>query len=370
MTGQHRNIKNIPQYVLGDGALGTVADLVALRRVAAQEMGRAAPAVFLIDEFFEHTKAHAVQQLGISAGDAVRYIPTTEEPTTQGVDALMADLRGAGHVNPCVILGMGGGIVLDTAKAAANLYTNAGTAAEYQGWDLVRNAAVYKIGIPTISGTGAESSRTCVLTNYETGLKLGMNSDFTLYDQLVLDPALTATVERDQYFYTGMDSYIHCIESLSGSFRNPIGDALSEEVTQLCRRVFLGGDMMSSDRRELLMTASYLGGCALATSFVGVVHPMSAGLSVVLGIHHCLANCITMTAMDDFYPEATREFRVMVEAQGVQIPKAVCADLTDQQVMEMCKAASLHEKPLANALGPRFREVLSPKRMAALYRQM
>lgn len=60
-----------------------------------------------------------------------------------------------------------------------------------------------------------------MLTNHETGFKLGMNSDHTLYDQLVLDPSLSATVHRNQYFHTGMDAYIHCVESLSGRFRNP-----------------------------------------------------------------------------------------------------------------------------------------------------
>ena len=208
------------------------------------------------------------------------------------------------------------------------------------------------------------------MTNHDTGLKLGMNSEHTLYDQLVLDPDLTATVERNQYFYTGMDSYIHCIETLSGSFRNPIGDALSEQGLALCRRVFLEGDMMSAPNREMLMTASYLGGCALASSFVGVVHPMSAGLSVVLGLHHGVANCITMTVMDEFYPEACREFRSMIHAQGVTIPRNACAQASDRQIAEMCAAASLHEKPLTNALGPHFRSVLTPARMADLFRRM
>ncbi len=56
------------------------------------------------------------------------------------------------------------------------------------------------------------------------------------------------------------------------------------------------------------MVASYLGGCAIATSYVGLIHPLSAELSVVLGIHHCVANSIVMRAMADYYPEAYDEF--------------------------------------------------------------
>lgn len=79
-----------------------------------------------------------------------------------------------------------------------------------------------------------------------------MNSEFTIYDQLILDPELTATVPRDQYFYTGMDTYIHCIESLNGSYRHPVGDAFSREALELCREVFLSDDMMSGENRKNL----------------------------------------------------------------------------------------------------------------------
>lgn len=364
-----RNIRNIPHYAMAPGALDALPGLVA--DIRARRDGADAAVVYLIDEFFAAPAMSAtLARVGIRPGDAIRFISTAEEPTTQGVDELVADLRSAGHERPAVVVGMGGGVTLDTAKAVSNLFTNEGRAADYQGWDLVKRPGIYKVGVPTISGTGAESSRTCVLTNHDTGLKLGMNSDHTLFDQLVLDPALPATVPRNQYFYTGMDTYIHCIESLEGRHRNPIGDALAEEALALCRKVFLDGDMQSPASRERLMTASYLGGCALATSFVGVVHPMSAGLSVVLGIHHCLANCLTMLVMDEFYPAACREFRSMAQVQGVEIPAGVCANATDGQLDAMAAAASLHERPLANALGPDFRAILPRDRMVALYRRM
>ena len=368
---EYRNIKNVPQYVLGHGALAATRELLRACRQTRVAPSRSTVPIFVIDEFFgTGPGAAALAPLAIEVGDGVRFVSTVHEPTTDGVDHLMADLRAAGHTAPCVIVGMGGGTTLDIAKAIANLFTNPGRASDYQGWDLVQRPGIYKVGIPTISGTGAESSRTCVLTNRETGLKLGMNSDHTLYDQLVLDPDLPATVERNQYFYTGMDAYIHCVESLAGRYRNPIGDALSAQTLSLCRRVFLDGDMMSSENRERLMTASYLGGSAIATSFVGVVHPLSAGLSVVLGIHHCLANCIVMSVMEEFYLDAWTEFQAMLAAQDVVIPSGVCADATDDQIARMCAAAMLHEKPLANALGPDFRAILTPARAAKLFRRM
>jgi 3-deoxy-alpha-D-manno-octulosonate 8-oxidase len=364
-----KNIKSVPRYIMGAGAVRATPSLLEPHRSGGNGCG--ARVVFLVDHFFASGSARArLAELCIRPTDALRFVDTTHEPTTTGVDALMHDLRSSSADIPAAIVGMGGGATLDTAKAVANLYTNGGEAAQYQGWDLVQHQGVFKIGIPTISGTGAESSRTCVMTNPETGLKLGMNSDHTVYDQLVLDPDLPATVNRTQYFYTGMDSYVHCIESLGGRHRSPIADAMSREVVRLCEEVFLGEDMMTLENRQRLMTASFLGGCAIASSLVGVVHPVSAGLSVVLGIHHCLANCIVMQAMDDFYPEQARRFREMAVRQSVSIPIGVTRSASDREIDGMCAAALMHEKPLANALGERFREVLTPQRLATLYRRM
>lgn len=77
-----------------------------------------------------------------------------------------------------------------------------------------------------------------------------MNSDYTVYDQLLLDPDLLATVPRDQYFYTGIDTFMHCVESLQGSYRNAIIDAFSVRAVQLCEEIFLSDDMMSEENRE------------------------------------------------------------------------------------------------------------------------
>ena len=265
---------------------------------------------------------------------------------------------------------MGGGITMDVAKAVANLLTNGGNAEDYQGWDLVKQPGIYKIAIPTISGTGSEATRTCVMTNKKTGLKLGMNSDHTVFDQIIMDPNLTKTVPRNQYFYTGMDAYIHCIESLNGSYRNAIGDAYSAQAVSLCRDVFTSGNMMSDENRSKMMVASYLGGCAIATSYVGVVHPFSSGLSVVLGIHHCIANCITIRAMEDFYPKEYKEFWKMVEKQKIKIPENICKDLTDEQYDQLYESTIVHEKPLINALGENFKEILSKEIVIELFKKM
>ena len=167
-----------------------------------------------------------------------------------------------------------------------------------------------------------------------------------------------------------MDAYIHCIESLSGGFRNAIGDSFSRETINLCRQVFGSSSMMSEHSRELLMVASYLGGCAIATGYVGVVHPFSAGLSVVLGVHHCVANCITMRAMEEFYPAEYNEFWKMVNKQRIEIPEGICNNLTDEQYDQLYSSTVIHEKPLTNALGENFKDILTKDKVTDIFKKM
>jgi len=298
------------------------------------------------------------------------FVDSSDEPTTDAVNDFVKLIDGSFEGIPCAIVGFGGGTTMDIAKAVSNILTNGGKAEEYQGWDLVKKPGIFKIGIPTISGTGSEATRTCVMTNKETGLKLGMNSDYTVFDQLLLDPALSKTVPRDQYFYTGMDAYIHCIESLGGSYRNSIGAAYCNETIRLCRSVFKSSDMMSDQNRSDLMVASYLGGCAIATSYVGVVHPFSAGLSVVYGLHHCMANCIALNALTEFYPEAHEEFCEFMNLQKIEIPAGVCRNASEEDFKALYDATVIHEKPLTNALGTEFLDILSPEKVQCIFSRM
>lgn len=359
-----KNARNVMRYIYGVGTLDSLDDVLQERRNNTSDY-----AIYFIDSYF-YGNNQLVEKLCINHFDFVVYVDTTVEPTTEYINSIRDDLAKQNKDKPVAIVGIGGGATLDTTKAISNLLNNPGYAEDYQGWDLVKSPGVYKIAIPTISGTGAEATRTCVMTNKKTGLKLGMNSDYTVFDQIILDPDLTKTVPRNQYFYTGMDAYVHCIESISGAYRNAVGDAFSDQTIKLCREIFFSEDMMDEDNRAKLMVASYLGGCAIATSYVGVVHPFSAGLSVVLGLHHCVANCITMRAMDQFYPDECQEFWQMVERQGVEIPKGVCKNLTNEQYDQLYASTVIHEKPLTNALGEGFKDILTRENVKEIFQRM
>lgn len=356
----YRNTKNVPYYVFGRGSLAQLGDLLKPRREAVD-----GPVVYFVDHFFRDHEL--IGRLPMEKGDQLHFVdsvPTGSHPLRR----LQRKPYPPPTAAPPAASWASAEGTPSTPQGRRQPATNPGKAEDYQGWELVKNPAVYKIGIPTLSGTGSECSRTCVLTNIPKNLKLGMNSDYTVYDQLLLDPDLLATVPRDQYFYTGIDTFMHCVESLQGSYRNAIIDAFSVRAVQLCEEIFLSDDMMSEDNREKMMIASYIGG--MAAGNVGVIHPFSAGLGVVLHVAHGLGNCLALNVLGDIYPKEYKQFRTMIERQGVNLPTGICKDLTEEQYEGLYRGCIVHEKPLTNALGPDFKQILTRENLIERYKSI
>jgi len=354
-----RNFKMVGYVVYGRGAFNQLDEILQPNRKGD------APMIFLVDHFFEGKPLAG--RVPAKGNDKIIYVDVTYEPKTTYVDSLANQLKEEfGTVSG--IIGIGGGSAMDLAKAVSLMMTNPGSAADYQGWDLVQKPGVYKAGIPTLSGTGAEVSRTTVLTGPTR--KLGMNSDFTPFDQIVLDPELTTDAPANQRFYTGMDCYIHCIESLTGTYLNEFSKSYGEKALQLCREVYVNKSGWDADSDDKLMMASYAGGMSIAYSQVGVAHAVSYGLSYLLGTKHGIGNCIVFDQLEEYYPEGVKEFKYMVEKNNIDIPKNVCAGLTDEQFDKMIDV-SLGMKPLwENALGKDWEKLITRDKLRKLYERL
>ena len=354
-----RNFKMIGYVIYGRGAFNQLDEILQPNRKGD------APMIFFVDHFFEG-KALA-GRVPVKGKDKIIFVDVTNEPKTKYVDQLSTELKEEfGTISG--VIGIGGGSAMDLAKAVALMMNNPGSSADYQGWDLVKQAGVYKVGIPTLSGTGAEVSRTTVLTGPTK--KLGMNSDFTPFDQIVLDPELTAGAPANQRFYTGMDCYIHCIESLTGTYLNEFSKSYGEKALQLCRDVYVNRNGWDADCDDKLMMASYAGGMSIAYSQVGVAHAVSYGLSYLLGTKHGIGNCIVFDKLEAYYPEGVKEFKYMVEKNQIDIPQNICANLTDEEFDKMIDV-SLGMKPLwENALGKDWEKQVTRQTLRKLYEQL
>ena len=356
----YRNFPMVPRVIFGRGSFDQLADTLLPRRKNSE-----APFIYLVDDYFEGKQLE--NRIPCFFNDQIIFISAAEEPKTDQVDALVQKIRDDYDELPSGIVGIGGGSLLDLSKAVAVMVANPGKSKEYQGWDLVKKPSVYHVGVPTISGTGAEVSRTAVLSG--PSKKLGINSDHTTFDQVVLDPDLVATVPKEQWFYTGMDCFIHCVESLMGTYLNAFSQSYGEKAFDLCHEVFLG-NLPQAEAEEKLMMASWHGGMSIAYSQVGVAHALSYGLSHVLGTKHGLGNCLIFIHLSSYYPKGVELFRAMMDKHGISLPNLGCQQLSEANLDEMVRVA-FSMKPLwENALGKDWRSKISEEEVKAIYRKI
>lgn len=357
---KYRNFPMVPRVVFGPGCFEQLGEIILPKRKSSE-----APFIFLVDDVFEgHELA---KRIPLIFNDQIIFISADEEPKTHQVDALVTQIKNGYTELPSGIIGIGGGTLLDLAKALALMLTNPGSSSEYQGWDLVNKPAIYHVGIPTISGTGAEVSRTTVLLGPEK--KLGINSDFTPFDQVVLDPDLTKGVPKEQWFYTGMDCFIHCVESLNGTFLNAFSKSYGEKSLELCKEVYLDS-LSAEDSRDKLMMASWHGGMSIAYSQVGVAHAMSYGLSYLLGVRHGIGNCLVFQHLQEFYPEGVKVFNEMMKKHQIILPKGICANLTEEDFDTMITVALSLEPLWENAVGKEWRKIITPQKLKSIYEKI
>lgn len=353
-----KNFKVVPKMIYGRGSFAELDNVLNAERKQADDY-----VVFLVDDAHQGKPLEA--RIPLQSQDLIIWVNVDDEPTTEQIDNLTKEVQAFNAKQAVSVVGLGGGSTIDIAKAVSLMLTNPGGSAKYQGWDLIERPAVHHVGIPTISGTGAEASRTAVLCGPER--KLGLNSDYTVFDQIIMDPELIQGVPTDQWFYTGMDCYIHCIESLEGTFLNEFSKSYGEKALALCREVYLDDHPEKDDK---LMMASFMGGMSIAYSQVGACHAVSYGLGYVLGYHHGIGNCIAFDVLEDFYPEGVAEFRQMLKKHNVTLPKGICKDLPNETIEKMVKVAKSMGPLWHNVYGDGWEEKVTDEMLTALYRRM
>lgn len=358
----YKNFPMVPRVIFGRGSFNQLNEVLAPKRLNIH-----APFIYFIDDVFKNN-LDLISRISLSYEDRIIFISAKEEPKTSQIDTLVEDIILKSKERPSGIIGIGGGTLLDIAKAVSIMLTNNGEAKDYQGWDLVKNPAVYHVGIPTISGTGAEVSRTTVLTGPER--KLGINSDYTPFDQVFLDSDLAKDVPKDQWFFTGMDCFIHCIESLTGTYLNTFSETYGNMSLDLCKEIFLEGNISKIEAREKLMMASWHGGMSIAYSQVGIAHAMSYGLGYLLGTKHGIGNCIVFDHLEEFYPEGVELFKAMKAKHNITLPQGICADLAEREFDIMIDVALSLEPLWENAIGKNWKKTMTRKKLRTLYAKM
>jgi alcohol dehydrogenase class IV len=224
-----------------------------------------------------------------------------------------------------LVLGVGGGSVLDVAKLVRLAVTHPAPLAQYD--DAIGGSAKIKgplppmIAIPTTAGTGSEVGRSGVVTIQATNRKTVIFSPLLLPEVAILDPLMTKTMPPHITAATGMDALTHCIEAYASIGDHPMADAIALGGIRLCHRSLKAATDDGSDlkARADMLKAAMMGAVAFQKG-LGACHSLAHPLSVELGMHHRLANAICLPAVLDFnrvtVPERIAEIARQLGVRG------------------------------------------------------
>lgn len=228
----------------------------------------------------------ALELLGEAGLEVVLFEGVSDEPTlAQAEQGLL--LARSERVE--VVLGIGGGSVLDTAKAVAGLYFCQGTVAEYhKGSRQIEGAGLPWVAIPTTAGTGAEVTKNAVLTDPERKAKDSLRHDSWFARAAIADPELTLSLPPSVTAATGGDALCQAVESLVSIGAMPETDALASEAVRLIgrslTRAYRQGDDLEA--RADMLYGSMMSGMALTNARLGAAHGLAHPLGNRYHIPH------------------------------------------------------------------------------------
>ena len=186
-----------------------------------------------------------------------------------------------------VIVGIGGGSVLDMAKVAAMSLTNHGSMREYVGVDLVKNPGVPSILLPTTAGTGSEVTNVAVLIIAEDELKTSIISPYMFGHVAIVDPSLTYSLPSRLTASTGLDALSHALEALISVNANLITDSLALQAVKLIftnlPKAYKSGEPES---RDGMCLGSLIAGMAFGNAGVCLGHAAAYTFAVSHRITH------------------------------------------------------------------------------------
>ena len=243
------------------------------------------------------------------------------EPTFDQFDML---LNKSEYFNPDIVVGVGGGSVLDCSKLLAAMTRNNEKYTEVVGVGLLKRRMKKLICVSTTSGTGSEVSPIAILLNEATAAKSGIVSPALLADAAYIDPVLTTGLPPKFTAETGMDALCHCIEAYTNKFAHPAVDTYALKGIQLIAENLLKAfkDGNNLEARAGLALGSMCGGLVLGPVNTHGVHCLSYGLGGKYHISHGLANAVLLPAVLRYNLETLPEKHAEIAlAMGIE-PKA------------------------------------------------
>ncbi|HEY1135557.1 MAG TPA: iron-containing alcohol dehydrogenase [Nocardioides sp.] len=302
-----------PEIVFGVGSLAeagfSAARLGARRPFVVTDPGIIAAG--WVDELVTHLRAARLQPVVFHA--------VTPNPKDHEVRAAYEQYVAC---DADVIIGIGGGSVMDAAKGVAILSGNGGDILDYAGVDQATRPIPPMLMIPSTSGTGADVSQFCIVTDTERAVKLTIMGRALVPDISVTDPRLLVTMPEDLNAATGLDALTHGIESFVSLAHNPLADSHAlNAVGLVCR--FLRRTMTDptdAGARSKMAQASLEAGLAFTNAILGATHAMSHQVGGLLDAPHGVVNGVLLPHVIRYNARATPDrFVDLAGAAGLDV---------------------------------------------------
>ena len=266
-----------------------------------------------------------VRSLDFKGISVTVYTGIVAEP---GYEDFYHVMREAEPFDPDVVIGIGGGSVLDLAKMVAAQLGNDQKLEEWVGIGLLKGRTRKLVCVPTTSGTGSEVSPNAILVDDRDNQKKGFISPFLVPDIVYVDPLLTVSVPPAVTAATGLDALTHCLEAYTNQFAQPFIDMYAFEgmrliAANLVRAVQQGDD---GEARSRVAMGSLLGGFCLGPVNTAAVHALSYPLGSSFHLPHGLSNALLLPYVMEFnIPAAVNRYADVAVALGCDREKDAMA---------------------------------------------
>ena len=279
-----------------------------------------------------------VERAGL-VGAVETYVDIPPEPDLPAVTAVLAAARA---FRPDLVVGLGGGSVMDVAKLVAVLWDSEQTVLDVVGVGKVNGRRTALAQVPTTSGTGSEAGIRSLVTAPDTLAKMAVESTHMLADLAVLDPELTYSVPVAVTAATGVDALAHCVEAFTNIKSHPVIDGYATLGISLVGRFLAraAADGTDTEARAGMMMASYFGGLCLGPVNTAGGHALAYPLSTRLKLPHGLANAIIFPHVLAFNASARPE-KTEIITKLLGLSGSAKADTVLGEAMTYCGALGL-----------------------------
>lgn len=261
---------------------------------------------------------------------------TPPEPTVDQVNEIF---QTAKEFECQMIIGIGGGSSIDTAKIVSLLLTN-----DVSLRDLVKGQAqIVRRGLPTLmipttAGTGAEATPNAIVLVPEEELKVGIVNDKMVADCVILDPTVTVNLPKHITANTGMDALCHAIECYISKKANPLSDTFALKaitlISRSIREAYQNGHNLKA--REDMLLGALFGGISIATSSTTAVHALSYPLGGRYHIPHGLSNAILLPDVMKFNLDVCEEkFQDIAVAMGLDVTGCTTRQAAEKMIANL-----------------------------------